>query len=274
MLHRSYIPALPLGDFVDNFWFFDDYVPPFLKECILPSGTIEMVINLRDDELRIYDPLQPERFRRFSGALVSGAYSRFFVIDTLQEASIMGAHFRPGGAFPFLGAQAGEVADLHVNLQDLWGPAAKELRERLCVLATPELRFRLLEEALTAHLFCSLEHHGAVKFSLDLFARADAGLTVREVAERVGLSQRRLIEVFTAQVGMTPKLFTRVQRFQRARALIHHIDEPDWPQLAVDCGYFDQSHLIRDFRAFAGLSPTSYFRQQRSIRVNHIPLAA
>ena len=66
MLHRSYIPAPPLGNFVDNFWFFDHYVSPNLKECILPSGTIEMVFNLRDDELRIYDPSQPERFRRYS----------------------------------------------------------------------------------------------------------------------------------------------------------------------------------------------------------------
>jgi len=93
MLHRSYIPALPLGDFVDNFWFFDDYVSPNFKERILPSGTIEMVFNLRDDELRIYDPLQPEPFRRYSGALVSGAYTGFFLIDTVQEASIMGVHF-------------------------------------------------------------------------------------------------------------------------------------------------------------------------------------
>ena len=275
MLHRSYIPAPPLGDFVDNFLFFDDYVSPNFKECILPSGTIEMVFNLRDDELRIYDPLQPERFRRYSGALVSGAYTGFFVIDTVQEASIIGVHFKPGGAFPFLGVPAGELADLHVNLQDLWGPPAKELRERLCAATTPEERFRLLEEALTVRLFHLSERHPAVTFALDMFGRADVGLLrVRDIANRVGLSQRRLIEVFTAQVGMTPKLFGRVQRFQQVRALVHHTDEPDWPQLAVDCGYFDQSHLIRDFRAFSGLSPTAYFRQQRSIRVNHIPLAA
>lgn len=274
MLHCSYIPTLPLGDFVDNFWFFDDYAPPFLKERILPSGTIEMVFNLRDDQLRIYDPLQPDRFRRFHGSLVSGAYSRCFVIDTLQEASIMGVHFKPGGAFPFLGLPVGEIADHHVNLQDLWGPQARELRQRLCTLSTPEQRFRLLEDALTAHLFRALERHVGVRFALDFFATAKVGTSVREVAERVGLSQRRFIEVFTAQVGMTPKLFSRVQRFQRARSLAHASDEPDWTDLAVDCGYFDQSHLIRDFREFVFLSPTQYFRQQKSIRVNHVPLAA
>lgn len=274
MLHRTYTPAPPLGDFVDNFWLFDDYVSPFFKERILPSGTLEMVFNLRDDELRIYDPLRPERCKHFSGALVSGAYGGFFVIDTVQETSIMGVHFKPGGAFPFLGAPAGELADLHVDLHAIWGAAAGELRERLCEASTPEERFRVLEEVLTAHLFRPLDHHRAVEFALKVFGKAEAGVTVGDVARRVGLSRRRLIQVFTAQVGMTPKLFCRVQRFQRSRALAGLTNAPDWTQLAVECGYFDQSHLIRDFRAFSGLNPTDYLRRQRSLRVNHIPLTA
>jgi hypothetical protein len=103
MLHLFYAPISPLLDFVDNFWLYDGYTQPHFKERILPSGTIELVINLRDDELRIYDAAQPERCNRFSGALVSGAYGGFFVIDTAEEVSIMGVHFKAGGAFPFLG---------------------------------------------------------------------------------------------------------------------------------------------------------------------------
>ena len=96
---------------------------------------------------------------------------------------------------------------------------------------------------------------------------------VRDVARRVGLSQRRFIQVFAAEVGMTPKLYSRVQRFQRARALARKT-APDWAGIAADCGYFDQSHLIRDFLAFSGLSPADYLRQ-RSERVlpNHLPAA-
>jgi len=103
MLFRSYVPATPLSTFVEDFWFYDDYRPRHLRERILPSGTVELVINLRDDELRIYDRVRPDVCERFSGAVVSGTYDRFFVIDTAEEASLLGVHFRPGGAFPFLG---------------------------------------------------------------------------------------------------------------------------------------------------------------------------
>jgi hypothetical protein len=89
MLHRSYVPAAPVADFVEDFWFYDDYRPRHLKERILPSGTVELVINLRDDELRVYDRVRPGVCERFSGAVVSGTYNRFFVIDTAEEASLL-----------------------------------------------------------------------------------------------------------------------------------------------------------------------------------------
>jgi hypothetical protein len=89
MLHLSYTPAPPLLEFVEDIWLYDGYTPPHSRERILPSGTIELVVNLREDELRIYGAAQPERCRRFSGALVSGAYGGFFVSDSAEEASIM-----------------------------------------------------------------------------------------------------------------------------------------------------------------------------------------
>lgn len=156
MFYRSYTPPKPLGDFVERFWLCSD-APPHSRERILPSGTIEMVVNLREDEIRIYDPSQPDRCTRMSGAIVSGTYSRFFVIDPLQHASILGVHFRPG--------------------------------------------------------------------------------------------------------------------FQRARALARKT-APDWARIAVDCGYFDQSHLIRDFLEFSGLTPADYLRRQSEQALpNHVPQA-
>jgi AraC-like DNA-binding protein len=230
--------------------------------------------------LRIYDAAQPERCNRFSGALVSGAYGGFFVIDTAEEVSMMGVHFKPGGAFPFLGLPAGELADAHVNLETLWGRSAVELSERLCGAATPLERFRLLEESLMAHLFRPLEHHYAVPTALDAFGQTEARATVRDIARDIGLSQRRFIQVFTEEIGLTPKLFSRVKRFQRTIAIVRQAMAPYWARLAVDCGYFDQSHLIRDFLMFSGFSPSDYLRRQNYLRQhgvhikrNHLPLA-
>lgn len=267
----SHEPGRPLGDFVHSFWDCID-APAHPRERILPSGTIELVVNLREDEVRIYDSEQPECYRRFSGIVVSGPYAGAFVIDPSQHASMMGVHFRPGGAFPFFGAAVGELANCHLALEDLWGRSASELRERLCSAATPQKRFQILEEVLRARLRW-LSEHPAVSLALEIFGPAGIGDSVRAATKRVGLSQRRFIRVFTAQVGLTPKLFCRVLRFQKAREVVDQAATPNWCQLAVACGYYDQSHLIHDFQEFSCLSPTDYLclRSNRVLR-NHVPL--
>jgi len=270
MLYHSYIPGPPLDEWIDRFWQCSD-TPVHPRERILPSGTFELVINLRADEIRIHDPSNPDRPRRYPGTVVSGPYRSFFVIDTLQHASIMGVHFRPGGAVPFLGVPADELADAHVDLETLWGRTAAELRERLCADTTRAKRFAVLEEALLRRMREPPKRHGSIAVALDAFARADQEVKVGEVARRVGLSERRFIQVFAAEVGLTPKRYCRIRRFQQAREMVEKAKPPDWPAVAVACGYFDQSHLIRDFLEFSGHSPVNYFcRRSELVLPNHI----
>ncbi len=274
MEYLSKSPGKPTGDFVERFWQISDS-PSHRQERIVPSGTLELVVNLREDEFRIYDPEHPEVCQRYSGAIVSGAYQRAFIIDAKQHASVVGIHFKPGGAFPFLGTGPEELTDRHADLESLWGTVAADLRERLCEAASPAERFQLLEEALTARLTQPRESHYAVRFGLSVLTGSDANLKIREIARRVELSQRRFIQVFTKEVGLTPKLFYRLQRFQRVVASLKRIPAPDWAELAFECGYFDQSHFINDFRGFSGLRP-SEFISQRGPRVmeNHVPVLA
>jgi AraC-like DNA-binding protein len=282
MLFRSHTPRAPLCDVIEDFRMYENYAGRHRRERILPSGTFELVFNLRDDELRIYSDSSGsprEKCRRYSGALISGPYAGSFMTDTEEEASILGIHMRPGGAFALLGLPAGELANAHVDLRTVWGPSVVGLRERLCAARAPAERFQLLESALIARLAEPSTRHGAVRCALNLLTRSHGRARVRDVAKAVDLSQRRLIEVFTNEVGLTPKLFGRVQRFQRALALARNDAGLDWAELAAACGYFDQSHLIRDFVAFAGMSPADYRRRQSRLdraglhrKRNHLPL--
>jgi AraC-like DNA-binding protein len=172
------------------------------------------------------------------------------------------------------------LADTHIDLDTIWGRWATEIREQLSATASPVRRFRLLEKSLLSRLFRPLEHHPAVSLALDGFRLDNERAVVRRLARNACLSDRRFIDVFRFEVGLKPKLFNRVQRFQRALALVHRIPSPDWTQLALKHGYFDQSHLIRDFLAFSGFSPADYLRRlndlrkQRShVKFNHLPLA-
>lgn len=256
-----YKPKPPLSKFVDSFWLYEGYEAEHKIERILPTGTLELAINLRQNELGFYDADRPENRSHFSGAVVSGAHGSGFAPDAAEETFIIGVHFKPGGAFPFLGLPAGDLADTHVDLETLWGPSAGRLRERLCEARTSAERFQLVQEALLSRLCRGVAQHYAVSAALEMFGKNQAGPKVKETAKYLGLSQRRFIQVFKAEVGMTPKLFSRVQRFQRARTFIEQMEFSDWIDIAMQCGYFDQSHLIREFQEFSGTSPAAYLRQ-------------
>ena len=263
-IFNFYKPKPPLSKFVDIFWLYEGRAAEQATEPILPTGTLELAINLRQNELRFYDPEHPENCCRFSGAVASGAHGRSFTPDSDEEILIIGVHFKPGGAFPFLGLPAGELANTHVDLETLWGSSAGRLRERLCGATTSPERFELLHEALLSRLCHGVEKHYAVAAALEMFGKNQPQPGVREIAKYLELSQRRFIQVFKAEVGMTPKLFSRILRFQQTRTSIQLNPSPNWAGLAADLGYFDQSHMIREFVEFSGLNPTDYLNRQKS----------
>lgn len=255
----AYVPGPPLSDRVALFWAFDAYGGPHVRERVLPTGTSELVVTLDDD--------------RSKQAIVCGAHSQPFVIDTAARPALIGVHFKPGGAAPFLGMPASELRNIRVPLDTLWGPAAFELRERLLEARSWRARFRVLERALQARLSGPPRRHPGVAFALEAIAKSPHVRTIGRLTERVGLSQRRFIELFSTEVGLTPKLYCRVQRFQRVLAMIDCNEDVDWAGVAVACGYYDQAHFIHDFRAFCGINPTTYVHVRGPQR-NHIPLGA
>jgi AraC-like DNA-binding protein len=129
--------------------------------------------------------------------------------------------------------------------------------------------FRILEEALKERLEQRLLPHPAVRHALGSFARTAHTASIAEVREAVGLSHRRFVEVFTRAVGLAPKPFCRLQRFQRVVRLAHRRRRIRWSEVAIACGYSDQSHLNHDFRAFSGLTPTDW-ASSRTVFANHV----
>ncbi len=272
MQFLTHIPQPPLSNFVDLFWFYDGYFPgSHKKERLMPDGSIELVINLKEDEARIYDRDNLEKYARLSGTLVCGPHSNCFVIDTDQQQSVIGIHFKPGGAFPFFKMPASELHNLHVSLEDLWGHQAGLLRERLLEAQAPQKKLQVLEECLLAQAFRPLERHRAVDFALGLFRNIHTAPAMADLADEVGISSRRFIQLFSNEVGLTPKLFARVRRFQQVLLNIRTGAEFSWVDMAASCGYFDQAHFIHDFKEFSGINPTTYLAQKTD-HLNHVPI--
>lgn len=268
---RHYRPPAPLSAYVDLFWYYTGFARGHAKERLLPTGTTELVINLHEDEVRTYDPDHLERCIRHPGSVVVGVHNRYFVLDTEEQVNVIGIHFKPGGAFPFLAPPAEDFRNAHVDLEAVWGAEARRLRERLLAAVTPEAKFAVLEEALLARLGRAPAPHAAVLHALRSIDGAPHLHTIGRLTERLGLSPKRFIQLFTQQVGLTPKVYCRIQRFQRVILGVQRQQRIDWAGVAAGGGYYDQAHFIRDFRAFSGLSPGAY-ASQRGDYLNHVPI--
>ena len=250
----SYVPGPPLSDFVERFWLYERYGGRHARERVLPSGTMEMVMRLDAPS---------------SLPVVCGAHSQGFVIETAARPSILGVHFKPGGAFPFFGLPAGELHNVRPTLDLLWGTEGRALRDRVLEARTPAGKFRALERCLLARAKPPLARHPAVAFAVNELG--SSGRRVFDVTDAVGMSARRFIQLFSDEVGLTPKLYGRVRRFHAALQRLAREPDVDWTDLALDGGYYDQAHFIHDFRAFSGLSPTAYRRAPRP-HPGHVPI--
>jgi AraC-like DNA-binding protein len=256
MLFRTRKPPPLLSEYVDWLWFYEGLFPPHRCERVLPDGSMELIVNLRDEPRHIFDPVTHQPIQDYHGSWISGAHSRFIVIDTAPNSSMIGVHFKPGGASAVLGVPASALQDQVVDLSALFNRAAATLRDQLLDATAPDQKFDVLQDWLVQKWSNQPRPHAAVTYALGRLAGCPDQITVSEVADEVGISRRHFIRRFTEQVGLTPKLFCRVRRFQGALNDLQRNGNLSWVEVAVGAGYYDQSHFIHDFQEFCGLTPT------------------
>ncbi len=240
---------------------------------MLPTGAAQVVVNLAEDRTRGYDEGRGFAVTEGPGSLLCGASTRYGVIDTDEQFDVVGAAIAPGGLVALGPAPAEAYADADVPLDALWGhEAVDRLRTQLLEAASGAARLDVLEAALLER-WRERAIHPAVACALHAFARRPATATVADAVAASGVSARHLIDRFTAQVGLPPKRFCRVRRFQLALARAARGTPDDWATIAADCGFADQSHLIREFHAFAGMPPSAYL-DRRATHHNHVAIGS
>jgi AraC-like DNA-binding protein len=205
--------------------------------------------------------------RHFPRAIVVGPRARYEVVDTADMEEIVGIVFQPGGFAGLFRERADLFFDRSIALDDVW--VGERLADRLSEVPAPVEKLRTLEVLLTQLLHQGTRRSELVDHAIYLFR--DRSLSVAQCARSVGVSERRLSRVFCEQVGMGPKMWFRICRFQTAvRALHQGVDVP-WAELALRCGYYDQSHFANDFRAFSGINPSTY-SARRGPWQNHVSI--
>ncbi|NYF91344.1 helix-turn-helix domain-containing protein [Tunturiibacter empetritectus] len=272
MLYLEHIPHPVLAPFVKALWYVRDPRATHRHERVLPTGRAQIVLSLARDHLtdanNFANPLNHS-----PAGIFLGIYSRYQQIDAIDFTELIGVVFHPGGTAAFFPDNAHVFTNSETALSDLWGRAADNLRNELREAPTPKQKFALLEFALLTRLSLSRQQRRdpILHYALTHLDASPGTTTIAELTRTTGLSPRRLSERFNQHIGISPKLYCRIQRFQQAIQQMHRGADIPWAELALACGYYDQSHFANDFRAFSGLSATDYSTTNR-IWANHIPL--
>ncbi|WP_017462327.1 helix-turn-helix domain-containing protein [Dyella ginsengisoli] len=261
-------PAAPLDALVEKIWDWDMPTCGHHLERVLPQPGAQLIINLREDETRVYTDEPQRRCLRASGSVLGGPRVTSQIIDTAEQVRVMGVVFRPGGAHALTAEDQQALLARDIDLEDLFGSHARRLREQLLEATGPQARLQLLEQWLRAHrrgpaIDPAVAHAAA---TLD---RAPQWARIAGVVEQTGLSDDRLRMRFRRQIGIGLKRYARLQRFRAVVVQVHRAGAVDWCRVAADGGFTDQAHLVREFRAFAGLTPGA-FLAQRGPHLNHL----
>jgi len=224
MRYLEYQPCERLRPFIRCFWTLSAGSPePPAAQRVFPDGSIEIVFHFGDAFQRVHEDGSVER----QGAtLLAGQIWTPLTLRPGTRPDVLGIRFRPMGAAPFLRFPLDRIGGMVLPLEDVWGGRARSWRDM--AVDSPN-RVAAVERLL---LECRPEPVEPMR-----------ALGIRQYRRR-----------FEASVGIAPKMFERIRRFQKALASLGSLP---LAELAANCGYYDQSHLIRDFRQFAGAPPSA-----------------
>lgn len=234
----------------------------YQRDRILPGGNTFLLVNLGPPQYLV-EPGPPEARVPFRDVWYSGAQQRPLDTEAPHGNALVGVAFEGAGGWGVLGVEQRELADRVLPLADLLGDGVLALRQRLLETRATEARIGLVEDWLLARLAPRRGVHPAVQWALARIAATRGQVSVATLARDSGYTRKHLAELFARQTGLSPKLVARVQRFRAALTLLGESAVVPWADLAAQCGYFDQSHLVRDFRAFSGCAPGDFARHAR-----------
>ncbi|MCX6127182.1 MAG: helix-turn-helix domain-containing protein [Proteobacteria bacterium] len=202
-----------------------------------------------------------KRFARQARSLLAGQLTERIFLKPTGATGMIAARFKPAGAAKFFDFPMNEIIDTVIELDSCIGPSAHQLEEQILNAVSHRDRVNLLEQFLLERLKYSDPKDIFVDQACRYIVQSSGENNIANLASLVGLSERQIERKFLTEVGVSPKFLSRIARLQRFLSMAENNHVLTLTDAALACGYYDQAHFIRDFKAFSGLSPSSYLVQ-------------
>lgn len=271
MIFQTHIPKSPLDQFIESFIYHEGYNPEHSIDRFLPDGNVEIIIDLDVKPKFIYDNKTLQKIQTCRKAWASGVRREPISIYSGKDSAMLIISFKKGKAYPFFPLPMNEISDCVADADLLWGDLFSALRLRLLEQHEASKKFRIVENFLLENFQKKLQLNLCVEFAVNKIIENPTEINLGKLTEKIGYSQKHFISMFKKEVGLTPKSYLKIMRFQKALIEIENSASVDWTQISGKCGFYDQAHFIADFKKFSGFTPVQYLKRKNHL-LNYVPI--
>jgi AraC-like DNA-binding protein len=268
-------PSAPLNHYIDDLYYWEG-PPPYGRMKVVPIPSSHLMVNL-GDPFQVYTSNQIEPFAICKESWIVGVWDTHHTVNWPAHVRFFGVHFKAGGAYPFVHQPLSELHNQIIPLESIWGCFAAEMREQLYSTPTIAAGFALLEQLLLTRFHEKCDGLEVVQYAITEITRKHSTLSIKALSDHIGISQNHLGTQFKRMVGISPKPLARLYRLAHIHRAIDNLTTSlNWIEIALQAGYYDQSHFNRDFMLFSGHNPTDYLRLVQQLHLtdpdhNHQP---
>lgn len=274
MTLRVHTPGLPLCEYVGALIYYDGIDPIHQMDRFLPDGNTELIVNLNDQPQYIFDNDTLKQIQTCRHAWISGVRTQPITIPSGRGSRMLIVAFKRGRAYPFYSLPMSELADRVLEADDVFGNRILNLREQLLACTSPEEMFALVEIFLLRQAGARLSPDASsrcVEYAVSRILNQPNRLVFQQLSLQIGYSQKHFIDMFKQHVGIPPKQYMKIMRFQNAVFQIEQDASVYWSEIAIQNGFYDQAHFIHEFRNFSGFTPGEYLKR-KSDTLNYVPV--
>lgn len=260
MLFHRFAPAKSLESFVECYWVIESEEKKPVIQKIIPDGFPEIIFHYGDP----YRINMHEAWELQSNSLLAGQLKKYFFLENTGASGVVGIKFKPAGLAQLFGFTMYAFTDKVISLSNLAQPSLKALEQDIRTCAGYSEMIMIAETHLQKIVDSRQYKVGPVDKAIDLILDSKGAVSISEIEKSCFVTERWLQRMFQKYVGLSPKFYSRIIRFNFIFQLMQE-GNFSWLDITHRAGYFDQSHFIRDFKAFTGEDPSCYFFEEPNI---------
>jgi len=259
MLFNHIIPDNDIKEYIEYYWIIENDDPAVHRQKIIPDGYPEIIIHYRDPyRININNKWEVQ-----SRYLVAGQIKKHFYLENTAASGVFGIKLRPPALTHLFDIQMDRLADKVVSIDELNEEKLHTLISRLQAGGKEE-RTIACNEYFRQLVAASHRPEKLIDEAIDSILACKGVIEINKLCKTLFTTQRQLQRLFKKYIGIPPKIYARIIRFNYIFQLIKH-DQLTWTQVALDAGYYDQAHFIRNFKSFTGEDPSRYFFDEKNI---------